>query len=440
VKIKKHLAALIISLLPTTISLAAGFNLLAESASALGEGLAGGAAEAEDATTNYYNPAGFVRLPCPTFSGSGIAVVAKPRYSGSTTGTYDVFGSQTAQGNASTLVKALVTGTYYVQPLVDDWIWIGVGMTAPSGLSANYPNQSATRYALTLGKLQTINLNFNVGFRLNCQLSLGYGVDIIRGDSLAKTNIVNPFDSTSDWNFALNVHGYAMGLNLGLLYQPCETTRFGVSYRGRIPISMQGTGDLNTQGIFTAIPGAPLHTNNLEMRFTIPDITYFSFFHQLTPRIDIMSTIIYEMWSAFNNIRVTNFPVPLSSPTDITIRENFQNTISASVGARYQFTDTIKLKGGLGYVPSAVKDSNRNLIIPSNASWIVSLGAHYQFNRCLSFDVAYAHPFFKRARVNYGTSNTVNTIFFPVTYTLTESGISRGRGEFLGTQLNYVFD
>lgn len=439
--LKKYLIALLILLLPITV-MAAGFNLESESANALGEALSGGAAEAEDASTNYYNPAGFVRLPKPAFSGSGILLLGKGTYTGSSSGSYDIFSTkQTATGSVKSILRGFVTGTYYVQPLVEDWIWIGFGLTVPAGIQEKYPSNGATRYAVTYAKLQTINLDLNMGFRLTREISLGYGLDIIRGDSVAKANILNPFDNTSDWNFAFNIHGYAMGFNLGALYQPCETTRIGVSYRSRIPISMNGNAELNTQGAFTSASGAPLRVNNFQMSFNLPDVAYFNIFQQLTPKIDVMGGVQWERWSAFRNLKLSNFPVPLSSPTAVLFPEGFQDTFTLSVGGRYQLTDNIKLKSGVAYIPSAVQDKKRNLAIPATSAIVASIGARYQFNRCLSMDVALAHPFFHNAPItNYSATNTVNTIFFPVNYTISELGVAKNLGNFLGGQLNYVFD
>ena len=45
------------------VASSAGFSLIEESASGMGNAFAGGAASAEDASTLFFNPAGMTRLP-----------------------------------------------------------------------------------------------------------------------------------------------------------------------------------------------------------------------------------------------------------------------------------------------------------------------------------------------------------------------------------------
>lgn len=54
---------------------AAGFALIEQGVSGLGNAYAGGAAQAEDATTIFYNPAGLTRLNKPEFIAAGHVII-----------------------------------------------------------------------------------------------------------------------------------------------------------------------------------------------------------------------------------------------------------------------------------------------------------------------------------------------------------------------------
>ena len=57
------LSAVVMSLGVTSVAQSAGFNLLEQNASGLGNAYAGSAAIADNASTIYFNPAGMTRLP-----------------------------------------------------------------------------------------------------------------------------------------------------------------------------------------------------------------------------------------------------------------------------------------------------------------------------------------------------------------------------------------
>lgn len=432
---------LLIGLLTFPIySSATALLLNAESAAALGEVFSGAAASADDASTNYYNPAGLVKIPCPQIVGSAEGILLKNRFTGTTEASYDIFGSEQIQtGTVRTIIKGLVPGFYFSTPFVKDYVWLGFGITSPSGLTITYPNSSFVRYNYTKIKFQTANLNVNMAVRITKQFSAGYGVNVMRSTTLSKINVLNPLNDEPefDWNLDLRGTAYSYGANVGVLYEPCETTRIGLSYRSSMKIETVGRAILNTHGDFQGTTEEPLYTNNFKVNTSLPATAYLSFYQRVTPCLEAMASAYFEQWSSLKNIRLTNVPVPTVKPIQINIAENFDNTISYSIGARYQINKQWKIKSGIGYSPSAVTSANRNFITPVTQVWTIALGTHYQYSRQLGFDLSAAHFFFKPGPINNSLSNTVDTVFFPVTYTTKTTGTSRFYGDILGAQMTY---
>lgn len=439
--LRKYLIAGLLLALPA-LSNSAGMYLSSESAASLAFAHADGAALAEDATTNYYNPAGFVRLKCPTLSFSAVGLFLRQEFTGTTTARYTFLSSTQITGKTNASARGAIPAFYYVMPLFEDYIWIGVGVSSPFALQIKYPYDSLIRYATTNEKLTSVNLNLNMGFKLCDQLALGYGVDVMRVDMLSVNNILNPFNpaANSDWNFQFSTNGYAAGANFGILYQPCETTRIGLSYRSKIRIYTNGDASTNTNRTFQSTAAAPLNVDNFKINFTFPAVTYLSIYQQITPCFEVMGSLELEQWSQFKMLQLENIPVPTIAPIDLNYMLNFRDVVTAAVGARYQITDHWAIKSGIAFIPSAVGQENRNIVIPVADSWLAAVGAHYQFNRCLGFDLTYAHPFFRGARLSHSLAIPITGSFFPITYTTTETGIARGSGNFIGGQLNYTFD
>lgn len=438
---KKIILGLIAFLVGSPYSVfASGFLLNEESAASTGEALSGVAAIAEDASTNYYNPAGLPRLHCPQFSLSQNALLIKSRFTGTTQARYDLFGeSAPMTGSTKAIVRGAVPGFYFATPVVRDLLWLGVGVTSPTALNTKYPASSLLRYATTNNKILTINLNINMGYKLCRNFYIGYGIDILRGDSINKANVLNPFDSSpaSDWNYSYNVHGYAYGANFGVLYLPTPQTRIGISYRSQMRLEMTGDSTTDTHGTLPSSEAAPLTTHDFRLNFKIPPITILSFYQRLSPCWEIMSTLSLEQWSVFKEAQIMNIPAPLTAPLEIHYVTNFNDIFNLSVGARYQLTSKLKLRSGVAYSPSAVTTKNRDMLIPVTNTWLLAVGAHYQITPKMSLDFALARVFFKPAPLEHRLSVFANS-FIPVTYTTTETGTSRFSAASAGIQFNYA--
>lgn len=434
---------IVVFLFVTTLSykaFAAGYLLEAESAAALGEALSGGSAIAADASTNFYNPAGLTRFRCPQFVGSGELFLLKAKFTGTTSSSYQGLFSvnRTITGSTEAPVNAPIPALYGVTPLVPGWLWIGFGVTSPVGITINYPAGSLTRFAVKNEEFQSANLNINLGFKLLQELSLGFGVNVVRVVARGVNSVLNPEDSSvgAEWVFDYDTSNYAFGVNVGALYEPTECTRIGLSYRARINIQTNGFGTLNTFGTFTPSPGAPLDTN-FHLTFNAPPITILSIYQKVNPRWEVMGTVEIEQWTYLTDITAQNVPIPTLHPIDVTFPMSFSNTVTYTVGTRFKWDDKWKFKSGVAYVPSSVASKDRNLYIPATSSYIIAVGAHYQWNRNLGVDVAFAHPFFRAASMNHSHSISVDTPFGPVTNTTTEIGTSQFSGNVLGAQFTY---
>jgi len=129
--IKVAIAGSLISFLYSSQALSAGFALIENSASGMGNAFAGGAAIADDASTVWFNPAGMTRLTGEQISVAGHVILPKADFSneGSAAVTTAPLSGTDDDGGAS----ALVPNFYYVTQL-DGEAWVGLGVRLPFGL------------------------------------------------------------------------------------------------------------------------------------------------------------------------------------------------------------------------------------------------------------------------------------------------------------------
>ena len=166
-------AAVLASLFAASGAHAAGFALIEQSASGMGNAFAGGAAAAEDASTVYFNPAGMTYIDGTQIVGALHLIKPSAEFnnSGSVAGTARLLGGN--GGDAGDL--AFVPNFYAVTDIVPS-VKLGLGINAPFGLKTEYDNGWLGRFQALKSEVKTININPAVAFKVNDQLSLGFGV------------------------------------------------------------------------------------------------------------------------------------------------------------------------------------------------------------------------------------------------------------------------
>lgn len=155
---------------------AAGFQLLEQNASGIGNAFAGSAAVAENASTIYFNPAGMTQLKEREIS-VGLAAV-KPSFEfknkGSTMLNAPALPTSGGDGSDAGSWGAIPNG-YLSWALTKD-LYAGVGFGATFGLVTEYDDDWVGRAQALKFDLKTINVNPSVAYRINDKVSIGAGV------------------------------------------------------------------------------------------------------------------------------------------------------------------------------------------------------------------------------------------------------------------------
>lgn len=152
---------------------AVGFALEHQSVSNLGYAFAGGAANAEDASTIFWNPAGMMRLPGRQLVLGLNAIYGRAQF--------------TDQGTTSPAGPAFpITGGTGGNPVGLNWVpnlyfatdisrnlKAGIGINAPFGLKTKYPSDWMGRYQAIDSVLESINITSATG-RLGENLRAGF--------------------------------------------------------------------------------------------------------------------------------------------------------------------------------------------------------------------------------------------------------------------------
>lgn len=350
----------------------AGFALIEQNASGLGNAYAGQAAVAADASTIFFNPAGMTMLPDRQVVMAGHLIAPNAEFSGGST----IGGGD--GGDAGGL--AFVPNGYFAFRLTPD-VHLGVGLNAPFGLATEYDDGWAGRTQALKSELKTININPSIAWKASETVSLGAGVSI----QYAEATLTNIAGGAGP----VKVEGddYGWGYNLGLLWQMTPATRLGLTYRSEVDYTLEGDVTFSAN---------PIANGPVMADATLPDSASLSLFHRLNDRVDLLADVTWMGWSDFKELRVLRSTGALLSLTE----ENWDDSYRFSVGINYRASDTWMMRGGVAFDETPVSDTFRTARIPDQDRTWLAFGVQYRLSEKSLIDVGYAHLFVKDARIN----------------------------------------
>jgi len=408
--------AALAALLPAAGS-ASNFQLTEQSVTSLGRAHSGGAATAEDASSNWYNPAGLSNLTGAEVMG-GYSLIRFGADFSKTSAT-DAIGQPLSGGEGGSVgKKGGPFFVYYSRPINDKWTF-GFGVNTPFGLATKYDNDSIFRYQAIYSSVVVVNYNPNLAWKVNDQFSLGFGIDYQYMNVKLTNDVdygaicfgqVNPTTCTAlgltpqsdDGFFSAHAAGTGTGFNLGALWDVSSDTRFGASYRSKVKHSL--TGNLS----FTNVPAvfatqAQFQPQGASADFDTPQLFSLSYFHQIDEKWSITADYSYSGWSSFDKLQI-NFANAGTKPA--IVDEGLSNASRYAVGVDYKYSDDWTFRSGVALDKSPVPDptaasatttndlnASRTARLPDGDRRWVAFGATWHTTEHSQWDFGYAHLF-----------------------------------------------
>lgn len=391
---------------------AGGFALNEMSAASVGNAHAGGAAAAEDIGTIFYNPAGLMRMSGRQFLAvaSGIRPSAEFQNNGSFTSSGALAGGTGGDAGSWAFVPAL----YYAMDLAPN-MRFGIGLQTPFGLKTEYDGGWVGRYQALKSELKSINVNPSIAYKFNDQLSFGAGVSaqyidvelsraidfgsICVGSLPPAACAAGGFlPQARDGSVTVEGDDWGFGFNLGALYALNERTRFGIAYRSKIAHKLAGDARFTKPaGLPAPLAAAPTFSDTgARASVDLPESLSVSGYMDIDPKWSVMGDITWMRWNRFKELRI-NFDN--GAPASIT-PEEFRNTVRVAAAVNYRYNDRWKLRGGIAWDQSPVRDEFRTPRIPDNDRTWLAFGAQFKPSQHGTWDFGYAHLFVKDSSIN----------------------------------------
>ncbi len=387
---KKSLLAVTVAL-ASSQTMAAGFQLNAQSATGIGRAFAGDAVIADNAAVMARNPAAMAlfdekALSLGFESITSMIEVKDVTYSGTFTGPQDVANTDDVGGTS------IAPNIHFIMPVNDKFAW-GVNAYSNFGTKTEFADDYVAAEYGGLTDVKSFNFGLAGSYRLNQQWSFGAGLDLIYGQGTMKRVAGKGFPGTPVGPVPVagtplldvdKADGWAVGFNVGTVYELDENNRFGLSYRYSPEFEAE-----DDKGQKITLP--------------LPDMAEFSGYHKITDtKFAVHYSIQYIGWSAFDKIKFENLQDSVLTGSYDKPYE-WQDGWHYSIGGTYYLNTDWTLRAGYMYDTSA-QDKVTSISVPdSDRKWL-SAGFTYHIDTKSNIDFGFTYLMGDDVKVNENTT------------------------------------
>jgi long-chain fatty acid transport protein len=278
-----------------------------------------------------------------------------------------------------------------VHDLTPKWK-LGVAAASYFGLGLDYGDQWAGRYYVTEAELLTFGVTTTVAYQVSSWLSIGAGPTFLYG-SLDQKAAINNAVAEGDPNFPdgrieVKDDDFGFGGVFGVLAEPRQGTRFGITYFTEIELKFKDVAELKNLGPTLSAVLAGAEGSKLDLDLTIPQTVMVSGYHELTENLAVMANFGWQDWSEFGKAQVT---VRSTTTTSLTQDRNFKDTWHAALGVQYRFLENWLWSVGFAYDSSAIDDDDRTPDLPLDRQIRYATGLQYDWRENVTLGAAYEY-------------------------------------------------
>jgi long-chain fatty acid transport protein len=379
--------------LASSQAMAAGFQLNAQSATGIGRAFAGDAVIADNASVMARNPAAMALFDETSLSLgfetiTSMIEVKDATYTDFQGGTHDA--SYDDAGGTS-----IAPNIHLIVPINEKFA-VGFNAYSNFGTKTEFSDSYVGGEYGGLTDVKSVNFGLAGSYRLNDQWSFGAGLDLIYGKGELKRNFspeVNTpgfgLPGAGDTALDAEADGWAIGFNVGAVYELNKNNRFGLAYHY--------SPELEAEGDITYISGNPQEAKNDTLYMPLPDLLEFSGYHRLE---DTKWAVHYSVqwigWSSFDS---------LDSKAHGTLNDyEWQNGMHYSIGGTYYLNRDWTLRAGYMYDTSA-QDEVTSISVPDSDRQWFSAGFTYHINEKSNIDFGFTYLMGDDVKVNESNEN-----------------------------------
>ncbi|TKF22622.1 transporter [Vibrio genomosp. F6] len=385
---KKSLLAVTITL-ASSQAMAAGFQINAQSATGIGRAFAGDAVIADNASVMARNPAAMALFDKTAFSIGFESITSMIEVKDA---QYTGFDGATHNANYDDAGDTSIAPNIHLIVPINDKFAVGVNAYSNFGTKTEFSDSYVGGEYAGLTDVKSVNVGVAGSYRVNEQWSFGAGLDFIYGkgtlertmSSAVATPGFAPFPQPGSTALDAEADGWAVGFNLGSVYELDENNRFGLAYH--YAPRLEAEGDINYLGQTSDTLYIPL-----------PDIAEFSGFHKIeNTKFAVHYSVQLITWGEFDVLEADGIG---------TLNEyQWQDGWHYSIGGTYYLNNKWTLRAGYMYDTSA-QDQVTSISVPDSDRQWFSTGFTYHITEKSNIDFGFTYLLGKDVKVNESTEN-----------------------------------
>lgn len=380
--IKVKLTTSLILIAAHSTAYAAAFQYYELGTPIVGSADVGQAAEAIDASTSYFNPAGMTELQGVQFQLGSEIFLPYTNFQKSSKNTI----SGDIARNAGTLTPAV--SMFYVYKYSPK-LAFGLSLTSPYGGWLNYTDGWVGRYTVQYSQFYTLNFNPAVAYQFTDWASLGFGVSAEYANF--SQTVALPLIHLVDGQANIRADNLAAGANVGLLLKPTTCTKLGIAYRSQITHNLKGNVT------FLRINATP----QVSTKIVMPQNVIVSLTQGLSTQINLLAEAGWSNWSSMKNTAINVLGYTAVTP------RNWSNTYRVGLGAQWYALPTLMLQTGVSYDSSPTVRKFRLPDLPMDRQIRAGLGVLYTIRQMAQLGFSAEYINLGRASIYNDTRNGI---------------------------------
>ncbi len=384
---KKHrlisLFGFFVILVAPTLVFGGGFAINENGTKAVGMGGAF-AAQADDPSAVYFNPAGIVQLEGTQVYGGLSIIIPSATYTSNGTSALSAAGQTTDSVDVTFFIP-----NFYATHKLNDQVSFGFGEFSNFGLSTEWDENWEGRYITggVLSQIETISLNPVVAYRPHQRISLSAGPVLQHLAIELKNkipNLLQPGGADGDAKFTGD--NWDWGYNLGILFWITDDVKFGASYRSKVEHTISdGKLRFNPQGINT------FTSTRFDADFTTPAVMYLGLAYTILEKLTFEFDGQWTEWSSYDKLEADYNPSIGQGPfarSGIAKDKKWEDGWAYRFGVNYKLNEQWALRAGLIFDESPVPDEYVDPGLPSGDRVLYAIGSTFDMNN-FTFEFAY---------------------------------------------------
>ncbi|EKO3476392.1 outer membrane protein transport protein [Vibrio fluvialis] len=387
----------------SNLTQAAGFQLAEYSATGLGRAYAGEAAIADNAGSQWRNPAMLTYLKGTQISAGALYVNPNVDVEGDVS-----FYGSTSSTSSSDYANDAVIPNFYISHQVNEKWALGLAFGTNYGMETELDSGFAASHFGDEAMVTTMEANANIAYQLTETVSIGGGIRYVMGEghfgakSPAQTEALNLTKGTT--LKYMEGDDTSWGWQAGAAWQMTPNNRVGFAYKSEVDLKLSGSANMYVQSYGKVL------SDTGYMMLTLPATAELSTYHQLTDQFALHTSINWTDWSSFEKLQAE-----LDTMGTVMVKEeNWKDNYRFAVGATYQVDPKLALRSGVAYDTAAVSTKNRTITIPETDRIWLSVGAGYDVTEQLTLDAAFTYIFAKDADIlesrGYDSDNSAEKV------------------------------